>query len=170
MLGMDYRYFINENMNKKIGEYKEWLGADHNWNPVEIGFSNANDGAFTKLHIDYACTHPKKLYRPGNTVIVHFISIKQDLVEGYKSGEIGEERWEKICLETRQISRGITDSIIFTFQDFGREISLLSELDGWSNQHGAEVAGLGKFNKEGFMFYRGDQIGCIGSVVTETVV
>jgi len=170
MFGINYKLFINENVESKIQEYIKWLGTENNWNEVEIGFGDANAKIFTQLHIEYKCTHPKKLYRPGNTLICHFLSIKQDLIEDYKAKKISEEKWEKICLETRQVSRGITDAIISTFQSYGREISLLSELDGWSHMYGAEVAGLGQFKAESFMFRRGEQVGCIGSVVTETDV
>lgn len=170
MFGTNYKFFINENTDNKIQEYIKWLDTENNWNKVEIGFGDANDERFTQLHVEYKCTHPKKLYRPGNTLISHFLSIRQDLIEDYKAGNISEEKWGKICLETRQVSRGITDAIITTFQTYGREISLLSELDGWSNMYGAEVAGLGKFEKDSFMFLRGEQVGCLGSVVTETKV
>lgn len=170
MLKMNYKYFINEGILKKMTEYMNWLDTENMWNEVEIGYADANHEDFKQLHIDYHCTHPKKLYRPGNTLICHFLSIKQDLVDDYKAGKISDEKWEKICLDTRQISRGITDSIISTFQTYGREISLLSELDGWSNMHGAEIAGLGKFEKDRYMFFRGEEMGCIGSVVTETII
>ncbi len=168
MFGINYKLLINENIEIKIQEYITWLDTENNWNKVEIGFGDANEEIFTQLHKEYKCTHPKKLYRPGNTVICHFLSIKKDLIEDYKSGKISKENWEKICLETRQVSRGITDAIISTFQGYGREISLLSELDGWSNKYGAEVVGLGKFDQEDYMFRREEQIGCIGSVATET--
>jgi len=167
---MDYRYFLNENIDHKIQEYMEELNTGHIWNQVELGFGDANDERFTKLHIDFECTHPKKLYRPGKTLICHFLGIKQDLVDSHQRHEISEEEWNRICLETRQVSRGITDAVISTFQTFGREVSLLSELDGWSHLHGAEIAGLGKFEKNGPMVQRGNQIGALGSVVTETDV
>lgn len=170
MFGINYKSFINENIETKIQEYIAWLDTKNNWNKVEISFADANDEIFTQLHTEYKCTHPKKLYRPGNTLICHFLSIKQELIEDYKEGKISEENWEKICLETRQVSRGITDAIISTLQSYGREVSLLSELDGWSNMYGAEVAGLGKFIKEDYMFHRGNQIGCIGSVATEVEI
>lgn len=170
MFGVNYKLFMNENIEKKIQEYITWLDTENNWNNVEIGFVDANDERFLQFHIDYKCTHPKKLYRPGNTVICHFLPIKQELISEYKTGNISEENWEKICLETRQMSRGITDAIISTFQGYGREISLLSELDGWSNMYGAEVAGLGEFTQEDYMFQRGEQLGCIGSVATETEI
>ena len=164
---MDYRYFLNENIESKIQEYIKELQTEYNWNQVELGFGDANDERFATLHVDYECTHPKKLYRPGKTLICHFLSIKNELVDSHENDEISDGDWERICLETRQVSRGITDAILSTFQDFGREISLLSELDGWSHVHGAEIAGLGKFEKKGYMVHRGAEIGCLGSVVTE---
>jgi hypothetical protein len=164
---MNYRFFLNENIEKKIQAYMKELNCKYNWNQVELGFGDANDERFIKLHMNFECTHPKKLYRPGRTLICHFISIKQELINAHEEQQVGEEEWDKICLESRQVSLGVTDAIIYTLETFGREVALLSEIDGWSHLHGAEIVGLGHFEKNGNMVQRGSQIGFLGSVVTE---
>jgi hypothetical protein len=123
-----------------------------------------------KFYASHGCKHPKELYTPGKTVISHFIPISKDLVDQYSQGNITKDEWEKMCKETKQVSRGITDSIIETLQGFGREAALLSERDGWSHLCGAEVAQIGMFENKENMLYSGAQVGWLGSLITEVII
>ena len=123
-----------------------------------------------ELYESGKCKHPKAIYRPGNTVITHFIPLSEDTAKQYYDGKIPPDEWERICNHTRQISRGITDAITSTLQGFGRLVALLPEREGWSHAYGAEVAGMGKFQQKEGMFYSENQIGYFGSVASELVI
>lgn len=172
MFGINYKFWLKEGIGKKVEEYKIWLKEEHCWGDVELGYAPANDDKFMEYFDKGICNHPKRMYRPGNTVIVHFTPILEDLTKKYREGKMSRDEWERICLHTRQLSRGITDAITSTLQNYGREVSLLSEREKWSHACGADVAGMGAFEykEEDEMFYRGDQVGFLGAVTTEVVL
>lgn len=170
MLGFNYKIWITESAELKVAEYMEVLNVNQCWDDIVIGYSSADGEEFMKFYADNTCKHPKELYTPGKTVISHFTPISRDLVEAYKQGKMTKEEWEKLCNDTRKVSRGITDGIIELLQGFGREIALLSERDEWCHICGAEASKLGKFEKKDEMFYLGDQVGYLGSAVTELVI
>ena len=170
MLKFNYKIWIAENVEKKVKEYMEWLDVSNCWEDIIIEYTSAEHEDYMKLFASHECKHPKELYSPGKTVITHFTPIAKDLVDQHNQGKMSKEEWDKLCRDTRQMSRGITDSIILTFQNFGREVALLSEREGWSNACGAELAGIGKFESKEDMFYSGKQVGSLGSVVTEVII
>ena len=170
MLKFNYKIWIAENVDLKVKEYMDMLKVERFWDDIKIEYTSADHEEYIKLFTSNECKHPKELYSPGQTVISHFTPISKDLVEKYHQGKMSREEWEKLCRDARQISRGITDAIILTFQDFGREVALLSEREGWSNACGADLAGLGKFVKKDDMFYSETQVGCLGSVITEVAI
>lgn len=170
MLKMDYKLWIKESVDLKIEEYSEWMGIKPFWDHVIIEYTSADDEGYMKLFESHTCKHPKALYSPGKTVITHFTPISKDLVKQHNEGKISEEDWDKMCRDTRQMSRGITDAIILTLQGFGREVALLSEREGWCNLSGAEMAGLGKFENRDQVFYSDDMVGGLGNVVTEVII
>lgn len=171
MFGINYKMWITENAEKKFQEYLNILNAEKSlWGEIAIGFGSVDDVRFDNFYAEGKCNHPKRMYRPGNTVICHFLPIADEVYEKYKKGVTSEENWEAICLDTRRISRGITDSITATLQSYGREVSLLPERENWSHACGAEVAGLPTFEKVGDMFIGDGKIGCIGSVITEVKI
>ena len=170
MLKFNYKTWITENVDLKVKEYMDMLKVERFWDNIVIEYTSADHEEYIKLFASNECKHPKELYSPGKTVITHFIPISKDIVEKYHQGKMSREEWEKLCRDTRQISRGITDAIILTFQDFGREVALLSEREGWSNAWGAELAGIGEFVKKEDMFYSETQVGSLGSVITEVVI
>jgi len=170
MLKFNYKIWLTENVDLKVKEYMELLNVKHSWDDIVIEYTSADHEDYMKLFTSHECKHPKELYSPGKTVISHFTPISKDLVEKYHQGKMSKEEWDKLCRDTRQVSRGITDAIILTFQNFGREVALLSEREGWSNVCGAELAGIGKFEKKDDIFYSETQVGCLGSVITEVVI
>lgn len=170
MFGINYKKWIKESVDLKVSEYIKWLDAKPCWSDIEIGYASAENEKFMELYENHKCKHPKQLYRPGNTVICHFTPISNELVAQYYDGKMPQEEWEKICADTKQISRGITDAIKETLQGFGREAALLTEREGWSHSCGAEVAGIGKFEYKEEMFCSETQIGFLGSVITEVEI
>lgn len=170
MIGFDYKIWVDENVGLKLKEYMELLDVKQCWDDIIIKYTPADHGDFTKFYSTHECKHPKLLYSPGKTVISHFTPISKELLDRYNQGNMSEEEWEKLCINTRQVSRGISDAIIRTLQTFGREVALLSEREGWSHVCGAEVAGMGKFEFKDDMFYSGTKIGYMGSVITEVII
>lgn len=170
MLSANYKNLIAENVDLKVLEYIELLDVKESWEDIVIVYTPADNEEFMNLYECQKCQHPKSLYTPGKTVISHFTPISEELLEQHQNGKMTEEQWEKLCKDTRQVSRAITDAIVLTLQDFGREVALLSERDGWSHLCGAEVAGIGKFEYKEDMFYLESQVGSLGSVITELVL
>ncbi|WP_027399368.1 hypothetical protein [Anaerovorax odorimutans] len=167
MFGINYKNWINENIKLKVIEYQKMLNVEPSWDDIEVGYANTEDEKFMEFYKEEKCNHPKKLYRPGNTIVCHFIPISKELIKKYQDGDMDEKTWFKLCLDTRQVSRGITDAVTSTLQGFGREVALLSQKENWSHICGAEVAGLGKFEYKDNMFCIGDKIGYLGAVSTE---
>lgn len=170
MFGPNYKSWIRENVDLKVKEYLVWLDVKQCWDDIMIEYASTDNEKFMELSGNHRCKHPKRLYRPGNTVVCHFTPISENLVKQYHDGKMTKEAWEKLCLDTRQISRGITDAVVETLQDFGREVALLSERDGWSHACGAEVAGMGTFEYKEDMFCSETKIGYLGSVITEVII
>ncbi|MGI6730910.1 MAG: hypothetical protein ACOX5F_03305 [Anaerovoracaceae bacterium] len=170
MFGINYKNWIKESADQKIAEYIKWLNVSPSWDNIQIGYASADHERFMELYQNHICKHPKRLYRPGKTVICHFTPISNDIVKKYHDGKIAKEEWEKLCANTWQISRGITDGIIATLRSLGREVALLTEQEGWSHACGGEIAGMGKFEYKDEMFHKGNQIGYMGSAITEVEI
>lgn len=170
MFGVNYKMWVEDGIAKKTQEYLKWLDVNCHWEKTVTGYASVTDERFDTFYGKDLCNHPKRMYRPGNTVIVHFTQILPELVKQYKEGQMSQEEWEKLCLDTNRLSRGITDSVMSTFQGFGREVSLLPESENWSHVCGAEITGLGSFEKREAMFWDGDKVGCMGAVITEVIL
>lgn len=170
MINFNYKTWITENVELKVEEYMEWLDIKNSWDNIVIRYTPTEHKKFMKLYATNECKHPKALYSPGKTVISHFTPISNELVKKFKDGQMSKEEWDKLCRDTMQVSRGITDAIIQTLQDFGREVALLSEKEGWSHICGAEVAEIGKFELKEDMYYSDTQVGSLGNVVTELII
>lgn len=167
MFGINYKRWIDENINLQVQKYEKILNVEPSWESVQVGYAYADDKRFMEFYDKNICNHPKRLYRPGKTIICHFVPIKNEFIIKYENNEIDDKTWEKLCLDTRRVSRGITDAITSTLQSFGREVSLLSQIENWSHICGAEVAGLGNFEYKDDMFYKGNMVGYLGAVSTE---
>lgn len=170
MFGIDYKQWIKDIVAVKTKEYIVILESGKDWENTVIGYAGAQDKRFDTYYEKGECNHPKRMYRPGNTVIIHFTQIDPKLVADYQEGRMPQEKWKTLCLNTRRLSRGITDGITSTLQSFGREVSLLPESENWSHICGAEIAGMGKFEKKEDMFWNGNAVGSMGAVITEVIL
>lgn len=144
-----------------------------------VGYAQTKDPLFLAFFEKGWTMHPKEIYRPGNTVIIHYLPFSEKVTKSNKiGGEISKE-WIKAYDSAIFLSALINDRIKDILESLGRLASLTNlpgdwnhEKDGpnWSHKLAAYVAGMGDFGIAGSFKAKLGSGGRLGSVITEYVM
>lgn len=159
--------------------HKKKHGLEDLFNDPIIGYASVKNPLFKKFFdLDWS-QHPKEIYRPGSTVIVHFLPFTQKVVESNRKGAEISEEWVKAYNSALLFSAKINDSIIETLQKIGRLSSLTNIPKDWNEERGgpnwshklaAFVAGMGDFGIAGSFNTTVGSAGRFGSIITELTI
>lgn len=130
-----------------------------------VSFVNASDEIYEVFHNAGLSRMPKLTYRPGNTVITHYVPIIE------KPESMARAHFESIWL-AMEINRGIKS----VFRDYGRLTSYTSSLVEWDEEKAkydwddriaAYIAGIGKIGPAGSLKVSGSYGGRSSSMIVD---
>ena len=170
MLEFDVKKYVEDGLVNKAKEYRDDHGIAHLFADPIIGYAWAKSPLFEAFYDRGWSLHPKEIYRPANTVVVHFLPFARGL---------NQEDFSKAQDASLLYAAILNDNVKGSLEKLGRLVSLTA-LPGdwdkdkddhyWSHKLAAFVAGLGEFGlASSFNTVKGN-LGRFDSVLTEMVL
>ncbi len=157
-----------------------------------VSFVSAEHPLFDTFFARNENDHPKKIFRPGNTLIVHYVPWELDGaqgsagvdgaqgsagVDGAKDNDpaVSDSAWAAADRESLWLAMEINKNIKKTLDKVGRLHSSTSTMVDWdmekhryewSNKIAAFIGGIGELGSAGSLHVNGKHAGRAGSVLT----
>ena len=122
-----------------------------------IAYVYAKDPLFDMFWERHLCKHPKAIFQPGNTVILHYVPFADEVAAGNEGGDAPSEQWERAFVESLWLSMELNRVIRGTLDMIGR----------LSFKMAAYAAGMGDFGTGGSFLINGKYGGRLGAVSTD---
>lgn len=179
MQGLGIKKRILDNVLSTAEAHKKSNGLEDLFDNPIVGYASVKNPLFKKFFdLDWS-QHPKEIYRPGSTVVVHFLPFSQKVIDSNRKGGKISEEWVKAYNSALLFSAIINDSIMDTLQQVGRVSSLTNVPKDWNEKRGgpnwshklaAYVAGMGDFGIAGSFNTSAGSSGRFGSIITEFTI
>lgn len=173
---IDPRKLILDNVLEGVEAYlKENALATQFGKPV-IGYAEANNPLFDIFFDRGENLHPKAVYRPGTTVIVHFLPFHREVLESNRGAHRVSQEWTRAMNESIMLSTRINSIIKETMAVAGHTVSgtaLPGDWDTekfapeWNHKIAAFICGLGELSIGGSFQTAAGVAGRFGSVITD---
>ena len=161
---MFYRRIL-EAVNNTVAEFRKREDLECVFGEAVVKFTDAEDRLYDMFHEAGLSRKPKMTYRPGNTVITHYVPIVE------KPCDMLRAHFESIWL-AMEINRSIKG----VFRDWGRLTSYTSCLVEWDEERhcyewddriAAYVAGIGDIGPAGSLIVEGSYAGRASSILVD---
>lgn len=176
MVGIDIKGKIERNVRQAVEEFEAREDIVTPFADPVIAYVNARDTIFNMLFDKQLTEHPKNIYRPGNTLILHFVPFEEDIPKSNIGGAAVSPQWRRAVIEASWLSMKINRVIRQTLGIVGRLSSLLNtQLDWneetyqaeWSHKLAAYAADMGELGPAGSFHTKDGSFGCLGSIITD---
>lgn len=174
--GVDVKALLSEKVSDRVHEYENVPRIGTRYKAPLIGFVDTDNPLFDEFSFRRVCVHPKKIFRPGFTVIVYFVPFEDAIAESNRGGDTVSDAWNRAAGESIMLVAHINGAIREALQELGYYETSGTNLPGdwdeelcrpeWSHKHAAFLAGLGSFGTAGAFYTEKGFAGCFGSVIT----
>ena len=144
---------IEKSVRGAIEEYENREDVETGFGEPIIAYMNSDDVLFDTFFARGGFDHPKRIYRPSYTVILHYVPFAENPYEA------GDEALQKRCFDDgTKLAMSINRAIRGSLNKIGRLTSYASSMSDWNmkkNQHewsnklAAFVAGIGELGPAG---------------------
>lgn len=175
-IGVDIKAKIMEDVKAAIKKFEERPDIKTRFGEPVIGYADTRNPLFDMYFSRTICDHPKRIYRPGNTVVVHFVPFAPEITESNKGGDRPSEAWETAFNDSMWLSMRLNGVIREALDTVGRLSSCTNtptdwdeELcrESWSHKLAAYAAGIGEFGPAGCLKTKNGFAGRFGSIITD---
>ena len=176
MFGVDIKSRIEENVIKAIREFENREDISTRFDAPVIGYADTRDPLFDMFFSRGLSAHPKGIYRPGNTVVLHFLPYHAEIIDSNRGGSSPSEAWSKAFTESMWLSMRINGVIRETLDTVGRLSSCTNTPtdwdetvfhEEWSHKLAACAAGMGTLGSAGSFHGKNGALGRLGSIITD---
>lgn len=167
---------IEENVKKAVAEFQERDDISSRFGEPVIGYVDARDPIFDMYLYKGLSQHPKKIYRPGNTVVLHFVPFAEEIVQSNKGDGAPSEEWSRAFIESMWLSMRLNGVIRETLDTVGRLSSCTNTPadwnektchEEWSHKMAAYAAGMGHFGPAGSFLTKEGRMGRVSAIITD---
>lgn len=175
-IGVDIKAKILEDVRNAVREFEARPDIKTKFGDPIVGYADTRNGIFDMYFSRRICDHPKRIYRPGNTAVVHFVPYAQEILESNRGGDKPSQQWTDAFNESMWLSMRLNGVIREALDTVGRLSSCTNtptdwneELcrEGWSHKLVAYAAGMGTFGPAGCFRTRNGFAGRFGSIITD---
>lgn len=175
-IGVDIKAKILNDIKKAIKEFEARPDIKTRFGEPLVGYADARNPIFDMYFSRTICDHPKRIYRPGNTVVVHFVPFAPEITESNRGGGAPSEAWETAFNESMWLSMRLNGVIREALDTVGRLSSCTNtptdwdeELcrESWSHKLAAYAAGMGEFGPAGCLKTKNGFAGRFSSIITD---
>ena len=166
---------ILDNIAATVAEFNEREDITTVFGEPKVAFVSTTHPLFDTFFARGENDHPKKVYRPGNTLIVHYVPWEGPVAKSNEAGADPSEEWLAADRESLWLAMEINKVIKKTLDKVGRihsNTSTMIDWDkakhryGWSNKIAAFIGGIGDFGPAGSLHVDGAWGGRAGSIST----
>lgn len=174
--GVDIREKILRNVKEAIRAFESRSDIRTKFGEPLIGYADARNPLFDMYVSKTICDHPKRIYRPGNTVVIHFVPYAPEIAEGNRGGSQPSCEWQAAFRDSMWLSMRLNAVIRETLDEEGR-LSSCANIptdwdetrcrEEWSHKLAAYAAGMGQFGPAGSFRTKNGFAGRFGSIITD---
>lgn len=167
---------LQNNLNQVVKEFQEKDDIICRFENPRIAYVNAEDTRFDALFARGYNDHPKRIYRPGKCIVMHYTPYTKEFVEMCEGSKEPAEQWVRAHIESLWLAMTLNRTIVKTLGGQGRLTSYLNTMmewdpktckEEWSHKLAAAVGGLGKMGPAG-SFICGDSYGGrVSGIITD---
>ncbi|HIU25926.1 MAG TPA: hypothetical protein IAC50_05475 [Candidatus Copromorpha excrementigallinarum] len=170
--GVDIKSAIAENVKRAVTEFERRDDVVTAFGDPVIGYADTKNPLFDMFFTRGLSDHPKGIYRPGSTVVVHFVPYGREVI---KAGP-ASDKWIRAFTESMWLSMRINGVIRETLDTVGRLSSCTNTPtdwnedtchEEWSHKMAAFAAGMGPFGPGGCLITEKGFAGRFGSIITD---
>lgn len=167
---------IQENVEETAIEFQNREDIVCRFEKPILKYVDAEDVMFDALFARGLNEHPKKIYRPGKCLIVHYTPYAEDIVRRNEASETPTEEWVRAYMESLWLAMEINRTIVKTLKTQGRLTSYLNNMmewnpktcqEGWSHKLAAAVGGLGEIGPAWSLIVNGRYGGRASAIITD---
>ncbi|MDO4546362.1 MAG: hypothetical protein Q4C25_09410, partial [Bacillota bacterium] len=176
MSGVDIKNAIKENVKLAIKEFEAREDISTKFGEPIIGYADTKNPLFDMFFSRRLSEHPKGIYRPGNTVVLHFVPYAEEIVKSNETGGPPSEEWTRAFTESMWLSMRLNGVIRETLDTVGRLSSCTNTPtdwnesvfhEEWSHKMAAYAAGMGQFGPAGSFHTSNGFAGRLSSIITD---
>ncbi len=166
---------IVENVRRTVEEFQAQESCKTRFGEPVVVFLSTTHPLFDTFFARGENDHPKNVYRPGNTLVVHYVPWAEDVAKGNESGGEPSPAWKDADRDSLWLAMAINKTIRATLDKVGRIHSNTSSMVdwdkekmryGWSNKIAGYVAGIGEFGPAGSLHAKTGYGGRVGTIST----
>lgn len=141
-----------------------------------VGYADCENPLFDMFFSRGICQHPKKIFQPGNTVIVYFIPYGEAVEQSNRTEGKPSSQWLTAYRESLFLSMEVNRAARAVLDTVGRLSSCANTpvdwdesrcREEWSHKLAAFAAGMGCFGPAGSFFTEKGFAGRMGSIITD---
>lgn len=177
MIGFDVKKHIQRNVQKTMEEFAAREDIVTKFGTPLIGYVDARHPLFNIFMDKNMSDHPKNIYRPGITLIIHAIPYDMEAMKSNEENGAPSPQWVRAFTESTWLSMAINRAARGALDMAGRLSSCLNTpMDWnektfrgtWSHKLAAYAAGMGDFGPaESFRTADGCYGLRVGSLITD---
>ena len=126
--GVDIKSAIAENVKRAVTEFERRDDVVTAFGDPVIGYADTKNPLFDMFFTRGLSDHPKGIYRPGSTVVVHFVPYGREVI---KAGP-ASDKWIRAFTESMWLSMRINGVIRETLDTVGRLSSCTNTPTDWN--------------------------------------
>lgn len=175
-MARDPKKFIEKNIRKAVEDFQNRPGVKTKYGEPIVGYVSMFHPLYDHLYMEGLCEHPKKIYNPGHTIIVHYVPVAGDAIRELEEQGRDSQQWKKAHYDSIMLSQFINMAIRDSLVKLGRISSISGvatdwnrkmHMPMWSSKITAYLAGIGELGPAGSFHTKDGYIGSIGSTMTD---
>ncbi|MDO4869591.1 MAG: hypothetical protein Q4A65_04815 [Bacillota bacterium] len=175
-MARDPKKFIERNVRETVEQYQQRPEVSVRFGEPVIEYVNIFHPLFDRLYMEDITEHPKAIYNPGHTIIVHYVPVLEDVEADLKANGPDAQRWEKAYYQSAMLAQFINKSIKESLSKMGRLSSITGvssdwnmdmHMPAWSSKIVAYMAGIGSIGPAGSFHTKDGFIASIGTTITD---
>lgn len=175
-MARDPKQFIEKSIKETVEAFQQKPEVTTVYGEPVIGYVNAFHPLFDHLYMEDLCQHPKEIYNPGRTIIVHYVPVANDALEELEEKGRDSHKWERAHYDSIMLSMYINKTIKDCLVKLGRISSITGgatdwnkemHMPAWSGKIIAYLAGIGEIGPAGSFHYKGRYGGSIGTTIVD---
>ncbi len=138
MIGFDVKKHIEQNVLKTMEEFAAREDIVTEFGTPLIGYVDARHPLFDIFMDKNMSDHPKNIYRPGITLIVHVLPYDVSVTESNREKGSPSPQWVRAFTESTWLSMAINRAVRGALDMAGRLSSCLNTPLDWNGRYSAE--------------------------------
>ena len=175
-IGVDIKAKIMKDIEEAVKEFQERPDIKTRFGEPLVGYADSRNPIFDMYFSRTICDHPKRIYRPGNTVVVHFVPYAPEITESNRGGSAPSSQWLDAFNDSMWLSMRLNGVVRDALDTVGRLSSCTNTptdwdeklcREVWSHKLAAYAAGMGQFGPAGCFCTEHGFAGRFGSIITD---